>query len=121
MINGIISMQSFGKKGEQMACDFLERKGYTIIHRNYRFKKSEIDIICRKNDLLVFVEVKTRSTRAYGDPESFVSLNQQEAIIRAAEQYVETANWPGDIRFDIVAITESDKEHDILHLRDGFY
>lgn len=121
MISEFISMQSFGKKGEQMARDYLMNHGYVILCENYRFGKSEIDIICQKDGLLIFVEVKTRSTRSYGEPESFVSLNQQEAIVRAAEQYVLESNWPGDLQFDIIAIIESPEEREVLHLKDAFY
>lgn len=114
-------MQSFGKLGEENAATFLVKKGYKILERNYRFKKSEIDLICLQNGLLVFVEVKTRSSKAFGNPESFVSQNQQEAIIRAAEEYMLEKNWEGDIRFDIVAIYKKGKEEELMHFEDAFY
>lgn len=114
-------MQSFGKKGEDQAVEFLKEKGYEILQRNYRFKKSEIDLICEKDELLVFVEVKTRRSRNYGYPESFVSSNQQKAIVRAAEQYISAYSWQGDIRFDIVAILEIKGVSEIEHFKDAFY
>lgn len=117
----VISMQTFGKKGEDLACDFLANNGYELIVRNYRFKRSEIDIICKLENLLVFVEVKARSSRTYGEPESFVSESQQIAITRAAEHYIMELDWTGDIRFDIVSIIKSYKETEILHLKDAFY
>jgi putative endonuclease len=117
----MVSMQSFGKKGEVMAADFLLAKHYQVLERNFRFKKSEIDLICRLGDLLVFVEVKTRSNRAYGEPETFVSINQQQSVIRAAEQYIINVNWVGDIRFDIIGIYQRGEEQEISHFHDAFY
>ncbi len=114
-------MQTFGKQGEELAIDFLENQGCRVISRNYRFKKSEIDIICEGEGLMIFVEVKTRSRRDFGEPESFVSLTQQKAIIRAAEEYLLESNWKGDIRFDIIAIVKSKEETEVLHLKDAFY
>ncbi len=114
-------MQSIGRKGESLAAEYLEKQGYQILEQNYRFKKSEIDLICQTNDLLVFVEVKTRSSRIYGEPESFVSDSQKTAIIRAAEQYMLDSDWAGDLRFDIVAIVQSKNEVELLHLKDAFY
>lgn len=114
-------MQTFGKLGEQIAAVFLREKGYQILARNYRFKRSEIDIICRKKELLIFVEVKTRSSKAFGEPETFVSHNQQEAIIRAAEEYILNNDWKGNIRFDIIAIYKRGKEEELTHLEDAFY
>ena len=114
-------MQTFGKKGEDIAFNFLEENQYQIIQRNYRFKKSEIDIICQKAGLLIFVEVKTRSSKAFGYPEQFVSISQQKAIIRAAEHYVEETKWAGDIRFDIIAIVMKAEMVEIEHLKDAFY
>lgn len=120
-IESVISMQTIGTKGENLAAEYLERLGYQVLERNYRFKKSEIDLICQKEDLLVFVEVKTRSTRTFGDPEAFVSDNQKNAIIRGAEQYMLDVDWPGDLRFDIVAIISNKSEEEIVHLKDAFY
>jgi putative endonuclease len=117
----MVSMQSFGKKGEVIAADFLLAKDYQVLERNFRFKKSEIDLICRLDDLLVFVEVKTRSNRAYGEPETFVSINQQRSVIRAAEQYIINVNWVGDIRFDIIGIYQRGEEQEISHFHDAFY
>lgn len=116
-----IFMQTIGKKGEELASKFLVKLGYRIVERNYRYKKSEIDIICTGEELLIFVEVKTRSSRDFGEPESFVSKNQQSAIIRASEEYVLQTQWEGDIRFDIIAIIQSAKEQEIMHFKDAFY
>ena len=114
-------MQTFGKIGEDEAAEYLMAKGYEVIARNYRFKKSEIDIICRYQELLVFVEVKTRSSNAYGEPEEFVTASQQAAVLRAAENYVIEEDWQGDIRFDIIAILKQGRKEELTHFEDAFY
>ena len=114
-------MQSFGKQGEDRAATFLSENGYEILARNYRFKKSEIDLICRFQGLLIFIEVKTRSSKDFGNPESFVGERQQEAIIRAAEAYILELDWGGDIRFDIIAIYKRGKAEELMHFEDAFY
>lgn len=115
------SMQSFGKKGEDLAVEFLERDGYRVLHRNFRYKKSEIDIICSREGLLIFVEVKSRSSKAFGQPETFVSKSQEQSILQAAEAYVLAENWQEDIRFDIIAIYKKEGVQEIEHFQDAFY
>ncbi len=114
-------MQSIGKLGEENAAAFLVENGYKILEQNYRFKKSEIDLICSRNNLLIFVEVKTRSSKAFGNPESFVSQKQQDAIIRAAEEYMIEKDWEGGIRFDIIAIYKKGRKEELVHFEDAFY
>jgi len=79
---------------------------------------SEIDIIAEKENCLIFVEVKTRSSSAFGHPEEFVSRNQQKKILEAADFYIEKQDWQGDIRFDIISIIQG---QDPVHLKDAFY
>jgi len=66
------SHNDLGKKGEQLAAEFLISKGYKIVARNFRFQKAEVDIIARKNNVLAIIEVKTRSSSNFGDPQEFV-------------------------------------------------
>lgn len=107
-----------GKEGEEKAATFLEDNGYTIEHRNYRFKRGEIDIIAKKNETIIFVEVKLRSKRNYGNPEEFVSVQKIELIRAAAENYIYQINWKGNIRFDIISINPG---VECLQLEDAFY
>lgn len=107
-----------GKYGEDLAVSYLEGKGFEILERNYRYGRSEIDlIVLLENTLLVFVEVKMRNSTLFGEPETFVGDNQQKRIIAAAEEYIHGINWKNDIRFDIIAIYEEQ----ITHLEDAFY
>ncbi|MBS1491147.1 MAG: YraN family protein [Bacteroidetes bacterium] len=112
---------SKGKEGEQLAADFLETKGFEIVARNFRHKRSEIDLIAKKNNWLIFIEVKLRSSDAYGYPEDFVDRKKAKNIIEGAEEYTYRQNWQGPVRYDIVSITDRPGEKKIVHIEDAFY
>ncbi|RAU84395.1 YraN family protein [Pontibacter arcticus] len=109
-----------GQQGEDSATQYLTENGYTILCRNYRYKRAEIDIIAQKPDLLVFVEVKTRTTAKYGHPEEAVSRRKEELFLEAAAAYIEEINWQHDVRFDIISITLTDKQV-LHHIEDAFH
>lgn len=114
--------QQKGKYGEDLAVALMQKQGYTIRERNYRYKRGEIDIIAQTTDTLVFVEVKLRSSDSFGLPEESVSENQQNLIMQTAEQYIEETDWEGDIRFDIVAIElKPQQSPQITYFEDAFY
>lgn len=99
-----------GKRGEEIARRHYESNGNEILETNYRFRRSEVDIIALlEESLLVFVEVKTRSRKDFGEAETFVDDKQQERIKEAAEDYIFGINWKGDIRFDIACVDMEDK------------
>lgn len=110
-----------GKKGEKLARRFLEEKGYNIIETNWRHEKDEIDIVAQENDELVIVEVKTRSTGFFGDPEESVGPQKEAFIIRATEAYLEEMGLDIDTRFDIISIILNKTEKKITHIIDAFY
>jgi len=112
--------QRTGGKGEDLALRFLQKEGYQLLARNFRYRRDEIDLIMQKGKLLVFVEVKTRRNTEYGYPEEFVSRKQATQIIRAAEHYILKNDWQGNIRFDIIAIL-TEPALSIKHLPDAFY
>ena len=92
-----------GKKGEQLAVDFLLKKGYEIVERNFRFEKAELDIIAQYNDTLAIVEVKTRSTNEFGPPETSINQQKREHMIAAALAYLQTyINSDIDWRIDVI-------------------
>lgn len=94
-----------GIQGEATAKNHYERQGCEILESNYRYKRAEIDLIALHNEnLLIFIEVKNRSRRDFGEAETFVSEAQQERIKEAAEDYIFGINWKKDIRFDIVCV-----------------
>jgi putative endonuclease len=107
-----------GSKGENVAADFLLAKGFEIVERNFRFKHAEIDLIVRRGNWLIFVEVKTRSSSAFGEPEEFVGTTQAGKIYEAAEAYIFKTDWQGHVRFDVVSVkVGSDSE--IMHFEDA--
>ena len=110
-----------GKKGETIAKGYLLEKSYTILEKNWRYLKAEVDLIVQNDDFIVFVEVKTRSSSNYGDPESFVSGKQQKMIINAANEYVIKNNIEREARFDIISIIISNNTEEIRHIEDAFY
>jgi len=109
-----------GKKGELLAIDFLLDKGYTILEKNYRYLKAEVDIIVQKEQVLAAVEVKTRSTAYFGSPEEFVNPKKIKLLISAMDHYVVEHNLDVEVRFDIIAIIHQNKHTKIEHLKDAF-
>lgn len=96
----------FGNKGEEIATQFLEKRGYRIIARNFRTRNGEIDIIATNKKTLVFIEVKTRLSTDFGTPLEAITPWKMKALIRTAEFYKIThANLPELMRIDAIAIT----------------
>jgi len=110
-----------GKKGESIAATHLIGKGYKIIKRNWRYGKDEIDIIAEIEDFIVFVEVKTRSTGYFGDPEQAVDDKKERFIIRAADEYIIQKDINKEARFDIISIIIEGNKQSIRHIEDAFY
>jgi len=110
-----------GKKGELLAREFLEEKDFEILETNFRLDKDEIDIIAKDGESIVFVEVKTRSTDYFGEPEIAVGIRKEEFLIRAAENYLISNDLDKEIRFDIISIILNSKQKKIRHIVDAFY
>lgn len=110
-----------GKQGEDLAADFLTSKGYHLLHRNWRYSKDEIDIICSKKNHIVFVEVKTRSSSYFGLPEEAVDKRKQRFLIRAANAYVIMKDVDLQVRYDIISVIITNDSHKVKHLEDAFY
>ena len=107
-----------GGIGEKLAAEYLETKGFRVLAKNYRWKKTEIDLIVQRENWLVFVEVKTRSSTAYGEPETFVSTAQARLIYDAADEYIFSTDWRGNVRFDIVSVKPGARPQ-IVHFEDA--
>ncbi len=110
-----------GKKGEEISVEYLQQKGYIILERNWRFKKAEVDIIARKNDVLAIIEVKTRSTNYFGNPQDFVNPKKIKLLVEAINEYVTKNDLDVEVRFDIVAIVKKQEDLEIEHLKDAFF
>lgn len=102
-----IPAHELGRAGEAAAATFYQQAGYVVLAHGYRHGRAEVDLIVQRGqELLVFIEVKTRSGSHYGPPETFVSNRKKELFRLAATHLQEELNWSGDIRFDILALTQ---------------
>ncbi len=109
-----------GRKGEELALQYLVKEGFQIRERNWRYRQKEIDLILTDRNDLVFVEVKARYSDKHGAPVEFVTRGKQKLLIAAANAYAEQIDWPGPIRFDVVAITYR-PQYKLEHFREAFY
>jgi putative endonuclease len=112
---------SFGKKGEDLAVEFLIEDGYEILDRNWRFKHIEVDIIARKGDTLVIAEVKTRTGNSYGEPYTAVDFRKQRILIFAAERYLFGHQLDLEVRFDILSIIIDQHRTVVEHIKEAFH
>ncbi|WP_419494342.1 YraN family protein [Chryseobacterium bernardetii] len=111
----------FGKIAEDIAADFLQKNGYKILTRNFRFQKAEIDIITEKDDVIIIIEVKARSTDAFMLPQEAVTKTKIRSIVLAANHYLEEYNKQNEVRFDIISILPDENKNLIIdHITDAF-
>ncbi|MBR6747176.1 MAG: YraN family protein [Muribaculaceae bacterium] len=111
-----------GKWGEQLAVDLLVTKGYAIVERNWRAGNLEVDIVAMKDNRIVFVEVKTRSSE-FVDPLDAIDRRRVSRIVRAANSYVKAYNIPHEVQFDVIIIIgtpESGNMPQVEHIPDAF-
>jgi putative endonuclease len=107
----LLHRQSLGKLGEDTASLFLRKEGYKILQRNFKARYGEIDIICRKDDILVFVEVKTRIGEAFGKPEESVTSRKLREVIQTAHYYkAKYPQLPDAMRIDVIGIQFEDSD-----------
>jgi len=118
-----MNTKDIGEIGEQIAADFLTKKGYRIVERNYRAGRGEIDIIAWVHDrLLVFVEVKTRNSELFGGPEGAVTAAKQNRLLRTAGFYMESIGYDWEIRFDVIAVMfDHGALRELRHIEDAFF
>mgnify|MGYP003664631381 CR=1 FL=1 len=110
-----------GKWGEQFAAEYLEKNNYEIIERNWFFAKAEIDIIARKDNELIIVEVKTRNSDFFGDPQDFVTPSKIKLLVKAANEFIISNNLELEVRFDIIAILKNKTQEQLEHFENAFY
>lgn len=110
-----------GKTGEEFAANYLQENGYEILQKNYTFQKAEIDIIAQKDNILAVIEVKTRSSLAFGLPQDFVKPKKIQLLVKAINHYVEKNDLDVNVRFDIIAISKNGEQFSLEHLEDAFY
>lgn len=110
-----------GSFGEELAAEFLQKNGYLILERNYRFGRGEIDLIAKDGEELVFVEVKARRSISYGPPEDAITPAKERQILAVAEGYLyEKKIDIQPCRFDVIAIRYVKGKADIRHIKNAF-
>ena len=109
-----------GNLGEDIAAKRLASKGYEILERQWHCKHKEIDIIARKDNVLVFVEVKTRSSEQFGSASDFITDDKMKFLVSASEVYANAIGHSGEIRFDVVTIFVIDGEYKVEHIENAF-
>ena len=93
-----------------------------VIARNWRYRRAEIDIIAKDSGILVFIEVKCRSTTGFGTPEEMVTTRKRRLIIDAAMAYMRTVEYDWEIRFDIIAVSgRPEQVREVRHIKDAFF
>ncbi len=110
-----------GKAGEEIAANHLQKLGYRILERNYRCPLGEIDLVATEKDTLVFVEVKSRKTELFGDPELAVGKAKQKKIALISTYYLsQKGPLPEKARFDVVAVKMLPGRTEVKVIRDAF-
>lgn len=115
--------QALGRRGEEAARAFLARRGLRILAENYSCPAGELDLVAQDRESLVFVEVKTRTSRAFGAPQLAVHWRKQQQIVKAAEWFLAERRLPERAcRFDVVAVSlpDTDQPPQIEWVRDAF-
>ncbi len=112
--------QETGKWGEEAAAQLLASQGYAIVERNWRLGHLEVDIIASKDDMLVFVEVKTRAS-AEIDPVLAVNRGKRQRIISAADAYLRMNQIPLEYRFDIITVTGTRENYTLEHIPEAYH
>lgn len=116
------SHNELGRIGEEIAVQYLLKNGYRILRRNFFFDKAEIDIIAQKEeDTVVMVEVKTRNSDYFGDPQSFVTPKKIKLLVKAANEYIVSNDLDVEVRFDIIAILKNKTQESLEHFENAFY
>jgi putative endonuclease len=124
MKNKCIYKNRFGKRGELIASEYLKDKGFDLIQNNYRYDRAEIDLIFEDTDnsLLLFVEVKTRANKKFGEPEESITPLKMEQIRKAAMGFIsENESFlKHDVRLDVITIMLVDDKAEINHIENAF-
>jgi len=110
-----------GRAGERAAAELLRSRGYQVVGAGFLARRGELDLVCRRGDELVVVEVKTRASDAFGTPFEAVGSRKRRALMSAAAEYRALAEWRGSIRYAVVGLTlKGDGNFDVELLEDPF-
>lgn len=112
-----------GSIGEKLAANYIKKKGYNILDCNYRTKLGELDIVAKKQDIIVFIEVKTRTSSVYGMPSEAVNYKKQQTIQKLSQQYILYQKLNKNCfsyRFDVIEVKLIGKKYKIDHIENAF-
>jgi putative endonuclease len=116
------SRKRTGDEGEELARQFLEQKGFSIVECKWRYERGEIDLIMKDGEVLVFIEVKTQRRGSFGDPEDWITRRKQNQIARVAKGYLVTHDIEDtECRFDVVTVDLRGNSPLINHIEDAFW
>ena len=115
------SHNELGVQGEQLAEKHLKEGGYTVLCRNYRYQKAEIDIIASKQGILTIVEVKTRTSDHIKPISEAVDRKKIKLLALAADNYILENEWDGEVRFDIITVLRSKEKFAVNHIENAFF
>ena len=108
-----------GNRGEELAVNYLLQNDYEILRRNYRYLKAEVDIIAKKENIIVAVEVKTRTSNYFGNPQDFINQKKIQLLTSAMDYYMQKNNLSYEVRFDIISVV-GNTSFEIEHIEDAF-
>lgn len=117
-MNNRSAKRSIGSQGEETACRYIQQKGFVIIQRNFTCRLGEIDIIARKDNQLIFIEVKT--LRSSGDALLAIDRSKQNKLMKLATYYMETRNIQTDARFDAIGVNFGPSGFRVEHIENAF-
>jgi len=110
-----------GKQGEDIAVAYLKKEGFAVLERNYRCLFGEVDVVAKEGDTIVFVEVKSRRSERFGDPQMAVGLKKQKKLSRISLKYLEERHlYPCNARFDVVAVRIMPEGDKVELIRNAF-
>jgi putative endonuclease len=114
--------RELGLRGEELACAYLVDQGYSIVDRNWRSRTGEIDVVARTGRVTVFVEVKTRRTRSFGEPEESVTRAKAGRLRKLAGEYLSIHGGTVEVRFDVLSILFDGRNElvELRHIPDAF-
>ena len=113
--------KNLGKTGESLACEYLRANKIKVLHKNYKNKIGEIDIIAKEGDTVAFIEVKTRSSYIFGTPAEAVNYRKRQKIIKTALKWMTDKNYEDDIRFDVIEVLINETgAPDINYIKNAF-
>lgn len=109
-----------GHNGEEIAAHYLEKHGYAILDRNWHCGHKDLDLVAAKDGTIVFVEVKTRSGTAFGQPRDAVNMQKIRRLVQSADAYIRYKCIDMDVRFDVISIVFENRQFKIEHIEEAF-